>query len=193
MANKKSTLQEAYEKDVLKGLMTALNIKNKMSTPKMEKVKINVGIGTYIKNGGKDFTPILANITDISGQKPVTVNARKAISNFKLRAGMPVGVSVTLRKKRMYDFVSKLVNVALPRTRDFRGISVKGFDGKGNYTLGIKDCSIFPEISHENLERPHGLQITITTSAGNNYGGYLLLKGLGFPFKDEVKNPEEKK
>ncbi len=187
---KKSTMQETYEKEVLKELMKALNIKNPLETPKIEKVKVNVGIGNYIKSGGKDFTPVIQNITDITGQKPVVANAKKAISNFKLRIGMPVGVSVTLRKKRMYDFVNKLANVVLPRTRDFRGISVKGFDGRGNYSFGVKDCSIFPEVNPENLDRPHGLQITITTSAKDNYSGYLLLKQLGFPFKDEVKPPK---
>ncbi len=187
----KSTLQEDYEKKISASLMKELGV-TPMATPKLEKVQLNVGIGTYIKSGGKDFSPIIENIAAITGQKPVVKNAKKAISNFKLRAGMPVGITVTLREKKMYDFVNKLVNVVLPRTRDFRGITVKGFDGNGNFSLGIKDCSIFPEIKPENLDRPHGLQITVKTNAKDNYSGYLLLKGLGFPFKDEVKAPETK-
>ncbi len=190
MPTKKPTLQEQYEKEIQKELMKALGIKNPLAIPRLEKAKVNVGVGSYIQSGGKDFTPVITNITDITGQKPVVANAKKAISNFKLRAGMPVGVNVTLRKKRMYDFISKLVNIVLPRTRDFRGISVKGFDGRGNYSIGIKDTSVFLEIDPENLDKPHGLQVTVTTTANNDYEGYLLLKGLGFPFKDEVKKPK---
>ncbi len=184
------TLQEKYDTVIRKELSAKLKVKNILALPRLSKVNVNIGVGTYIKNGGKDLAPVTTNVTDITGQKPIITKAKKAISNFKLRAGMPVGIYVTLRKKRMNDFVDKLVNVVLPRTRDFRGISVKGFDGRGNYNLGIKDCSIFPEINPANLERPHSLQITITTTAKNNYEGYLLLKGFGFPFKDEIKEPK---
>ncbi|EKD63371.1 MAG: 50S ribosomal protein L5 [uncultured bacterium] len=188
----KAKIQTVEKKEMIKHLKDELNVKNILALPKLLKVKVNVGIGTYIRAGGKDFTPVVKNITDITGQKPIVTKSRKAISNFHLRAKMPVGVSVTLRKHRMNDFINKLVNVALPRTRDFRGISVKGFDGMGNYNLGIKDINIFPEISLENIDRPHGLQITIATSAKNNYEGYVLLKALGFPFKDEIKSPSAK-
>lgn len=187
MTSKKSTLQDKYEKEVLKKLQDTLNRKNPNSLPKLEMVKLNIGIGSYIRSGNKDFSPVIENLQDITGQKPITMNAKKAISNFKLREGMPVALNVTLRKQRMYDFLNKLVNVVLPRTRDFRGISVKGFDKHGNYNLGIQDISIFPEINLENLEKTHGLQVTVATSAKNNYEGYLLLKELGFPFKDEIK------
>lgn len=183
----KAKIRTMEKKNVMNHLKKTLNLKNVLATPRLVKVKINVGIGTYVRAGGKDFSPIVKNITDITGQKPIVTKSRKAISNFHLRAKMPVGVTVTLRKHRMNDFINKLVNVALPRTRDFRGISVKGFDNKGNYNLGIQDINIFPETSMENIERSHGLQVTIVTSAKDNYEGYILLKALGFPFKDEIK------
>lgn len=184
----KAKIETMAKKDIVQYLKDSLGLKNVFATPRLVKVKINVGIGTYVRAGGKDFTPIMKNITDITSQKPMVTKSRKAISNFHLRENMPVGVTVTLRKHRMNDFINKLVNVTLPRTRDFRGISVKGFDGRGNYNLGIKDVSIFPEVSVENIERIHGLQITIATTAKNDYEGYLLLKALGFPFKDEIKS-----
>lgn len=183
----KVKIQTMKKKDMAKYLKDTLNVKNILATPKMLKVKVNIGIGTYVRAGGKDFSPVVKNVTDITGQKPVVTKSRKAISNFHLREKMPVGITITLRKHRMNDFVNKLVNVALPRTRDFRGISVKGFDGLGNYNLGIKDINIFPEVSLDNIERSHGLQVTIVTNAKNNYEGYVLLKALGFPFKDEIK------
>ena len=187
MANKKSTIQDQYEKEVVKKLQEALNEKNLNAIPKLKMAKINVGIGSFIRSGNKDFNPVIENLQDITGQKPVTINAKQAISNFKLREGMPVGLNVTLRGKRMYDFINKLINVVLPRTRDFRGISVKGFDRNGNYNLGMSDISIFPEINLDNLEKTHGIQTTIVTTAKTPYEGYLLLKELGFPFKDEIK------
>ncbi|MFA6528184.1 MAG: 50S ribosomal protein L5 [Candidatus Gracilibacteria bacterium] len=190
-ATVKAKIETMDKKDILQYLKDSLGLKNTFATPRLVKVKINVGIGTYVRAGGKDFTPVVKNITDITSQKPIITKSKKAISNFHLRAKMPVGVTVTLRKHRMNDFINKLVNITLPRTRDFRGISVKGFDGRGNYNLGIKDISIFPEAKLENLERTHGLQITIATTAKNDYEGYLLLKALGFPFKDEVKSEKK--
>ncbi|MBU1018360.1 MAG: 50S ribosomal protein L5 [Patescibacteria group bacterium] len=189
MTSKKSTLQDQYEKEVVKKLQTELNRKNVHAIPKLEKVKINIGIGSWIRSGNKDFQPIIDNLQDITGQKPITNKSKKAISNFKLREGMPVGLTVTLRKKRMYDFINKLVNVVMPRMRDFRGISTKGFDKNGNYNIGMNDVSIFPEVNLENTEKIHGIQITVNTSAKTPYEGYLLLKELGFPFKDEIKPP----
>ena len=165
MTSKKSTLQDQYEKEVVKKLQTELNRKNVHAIPKLEKVKINIGIGSWIRSGNKDFQPIIDNLQDITGQKPITNKSKKAISNFKLREGMPVGLTVTLRKKRMYDFINKLVNVVMPRMRDFRGISTKGFDKNGNYNIGMNDVSIFPEVNLENTEKIHGIQITVNTSA----------------------------
>ncbi|KKR07798.1 MAG: 50S ribosomal protein L5, large subunit ribosomal protein L5 [Candidatus Peregrinibacteria bacterium GW2011_GWE2_39_6] len=167
--------------------------KSSMANPKISKVTINIGIGSYVQTGDKNFEPILSNVAALTGQKPVVAKARKAISNFKLRIGMPVGVTVTLRGKRLKDFLSRLINIALPRIRDFRGISVRGFDGKGNYTLGIKEVTVFPEVNPDNINRNHGLQITIQTTAKTNRQGYELLKGMGFPFRDEVSEQPSKK
>ncbi|MFA5842935.1 MAG: 50S ribosomal protein L5 [Candidatus Gracilibacteria bacterium] len=183
-------MKETYNK-LVPVLKKELNIKNTLALPRLMKVNINVGIGSYVQSGDKNYDTILENITRLAGQKPVVTKAKKAISNFKLRIGMPVGITVTLRGQRMYDFVSRLVNIVLPRIRDFRGITVKGFDGKGNYSIGIKEVTVFPEVNPDNITRNHGLQITISTSAKTDYQGYRLLKGLGFPFKDEVKAPEK--
>ncbi|MBI5754697.1 50S ribosomal protein L5 [Candidatus Peregrinibacteria bacterium] len=174
--------QEHFKKEIIPRLMKELNIKNIMAVPRITKVKINVGIGTYLA-GGKDYSEVVKNITEMSGQKPIVTHAKKAISNFKIRIGLPVGITVTLRKKRMYDFVNKLVNSVLPRTRDFRGIPPKSFDKKGNYSLGISEFTVFPEIRPEDIVKNHGVEITIVTSAKNDEEGYALLKNLGFPFK----------
>ncbi|EKD93783.1 MAG: hypothetical protein ACD_28C00062G0009 [uncultured bacterium] len=161
---------------------------NPMAIPRITKVSINVGIGSYIQKGGdKNFDPVIENIKRLSGQKPMITKAKKAISNFKLREGMPVGVAVTLRGPRMNDFLTRLVHIVLPRIRDFRGISARGFDGRGTYTLGIKEITVFPEVNPDNVSRNHGVQITISTTAEKNTEGYLLLKGMGFPFRDEPK------
>ncbi|MDP2624602.1 MAG: 50S ribosomal protein L5 [Candidatus Peregrinibacteria bacterium] len=181
-------MKDTYKKTVVATLKKELKQENEMAIPKLTKVTLNVGIGSYVRSGDKNFDPVIENITMLSGQKPIVKNARLAISNFKLREGNPVGVAVTLRGDRLYDFVNRLVNVVLPRIRDFRGISVKGFDGKGNYTLGIKEITVFPEVNPDSISRNHGMQITIGTSATNNREGYLLLKNLGFPFKDEIKD-----
>ncbi|EKD48367.1 MAG: 50S ribosomal protein L5 [uncultured bacterium] len=186
--SKKQEVQTLSPKEIAKKLKQELGVKNDLAVPRVEKIKVHAGIGTYtIKANNKDFTPVVNNIMAITGQKPITSKARKAISNFKLRAGMPVGVSVTLRRKRMYDFLNKFINIVMPRIRDFRGVSVKGFDGKGNYNIGLKDCNVFPEINIENVDKPHGIGISIITSAKNNREGYVLLKAMGFPFKDEIK------
>lgn len=183
-------LKEAYKNTIAAQLKKDLGIKNANAVPKLEKIIINVGIGSYVRSGDKNFDPVVENITSLSGQKPVVVNARISVSNFKLREGQPVGVMNTLRGDNMYEMIERLVHVVLPRIRDFRGITVKGFDGKGNYTLGIKEVTVFPEVNPDNISRNHGLQITIVTSATNDYEGYRLLKSLGMPFKDEVKKPE---
>jgi large subunit ribosomal protein L5 len=169
-------------------LKKELEIKNNHAVPRVTKVNVSVGIGSYIRKGGdKNFEQVIENLTALTGQKPVINKSRMAVSNFKLRVGDPVGVSITLRGKRMNDFLTRLVGVALPRIRDFRGISSSGFDGNGNYTLGIKEVTVFPEVNPDNISRNHGLQITINTTAKDNLSAYKLLKALGFPLKDEPK------
>ncbi len=182
-----STLKVKYDKEVLDHLRKELGRKNLNNLPQLEKVSINVGIGSMVTQGNKNYSEVQENISAITGQTPNVRKARISVSNFKLREGMPVGLTATLRGDKMYDFVARLVNIALPRVRDFRGISVKGFDGKGNYSIGIKDVTIFPEVSPENLARTHGLQVNIQTSTRSDYEAYILLKALGFPFRDEVK------
>lgn len=180
-------MKTVYQKKVIPVLKQELGIKNRFAVPRIEKITINIGIGSYIRNADKNFDPVIENLTMLSGQKPVIVKARKAISNFKLREGNPVGLMVTLRGQRMYDFLSRLVNVILPRIRDFRGISAKGFDGQGNYTMGLKEVTVFPEVNPDSIIKNHGLQITLKTTAKTNLRGYHLLKTMGFPFRDEVK------
>lgn len=182
-------LKQQYDKEIAKKLAEVLARKNPESLPKLLKVSVNAGVGKIMTQGNKDYSYIEKAITDITGQQPNVRKARLSVSNFKLREGTVVGISTTLRGRKMYDFIERLVNTALPRVRDFRGISVKGFDGKGNYCLGLKDYSIFPALEGESLSKSHGLQINVCTSAENDYEAYLLLKAFGFPFKDEVKAP----
>ncbi len=172
-----------FDKETEEKLKQTLGVKNRMAIPRITKVAISVGIGTYIKSHNKDFSNVVENITAITGQKPIITKAKKAVSNFKLREKDPVGITVTLRKKRMEDFVTKLVKIVFPRTRDFRGLSPKAFDGKGNYTIGFKEHTVFPEISPDDVMKLHGLQVTIITSAKTDEEGLELLKVLGFPFK----------
>ncbi len=176
------SLQEHYKKKVAIELKKKLNVKNVHAVPKLVSVHVNVGIGSYVSSG-KDHEDVVKNITAITGQKPMVQRSKKAISNFKLKINMPTGVLVTLRGKRMYDFVEKLISVVLPRIRDFRGISPKAFDGKGNYSIGIKEHSVFPEILSEDVSKIHGVQVNIRTNAGNNDDARELLTALGFPFK----------
>ncbi|QQR55521.1 50S ribosomal protein L5 [Candidatus Peregrinibacteria bacterium] len=159
---------------------------NPHALPILKKVSVHVGIGSMVTGGNKDFSHVEKNLLDVTGQKPVVRKARMAISNFKLRKGLPVGIHVTLRGNRMNDFIGRLVNIALPRVRDFRGISVRGFDGHGNFALGLEDCTIFPEVNQENMTRGHGMQINVCTTARSNREAYLFLKSLGFPFRDEI-------
>lgn len=176
------TAKEIFDKEIAPKLMKEMGIKNVMAVPRLSRVHVNVGIGTRMRNS-KDYSDIEKNVSLISGQKPVVTKARKAISNFKLREGMPNGIICTIRGPRMYDFVSRLVNVTLPRTRDFRGISKKAFDSKGNYSVGIKDCSIFAEVNPDDITHFHGIQINIITTAKNNQDAEKLLRALNFPFK----------
>ncbi len=175
-------MQETYKKEMVPALMKELNISNIMEVPKIEKIVLNMGIGTYIRSGNKDYSILLEHLALISGQAPVVKNARKAISNFKLRAGMPVGLTVTLRGENMYAFLEKLVHIVLPRVRDFRGISPKSFDGEGNYNFGIKEHTIFPEVPQDDVVKNHGIQITVKTTAKNKDAGKALLDQMGFPF-----------
>lgn len=184
------SLKDRYRQEIAGELQKKLGLSNINAVPKLSKVIINVGIGKMMA-GGKDYSDVEQNIKNIAGQKPVIAKSRKAISNFKLREGMPVGVHATLRGPRMYDFVSKFVNITLPRTRDFRGISPRSFDGKGNYSLAIKEHTVFPEINPDDIVKHHGVQITFVTTAKTNEEAFELLKALGFPFQ-ERKNPAKK-
>jgi large subunit ribosomal protein L5 len=177
------SLKERYESEVVPSLMDTFQYKNIMQVPKVEKIVLNMGLGEAIHN-----IKILDSASDelaaISGQKPIVRRAKKSIAAFKLREGMPVGCMVTLRGKRMYDFLDKLVNITLPRVRDFRGISGKAMDGNGNYTLGITEQIIFPEIDYDKIDKIKGLNISIVTSARTDEEGKELLKLLGMPFKN---------
>lgn len=176
------TLQDTYKKDIVPKLQKDLGIKNIMEVPKLEKVVLNMGIGTYIRSGNKDYSVLVEHLALITGQAPVVKNAKKAISNFKLRAWMPVGITVTLRGENMYNFLDKLVNIVLPRVRDFRGISGKSFDKEWNYNFGIKEHTIFPEVPQDDVVKNHGLQITVKTTATSKEAGKQLLTEMGFPF-----------
>jgi len=176
-------LQARFTKDILPKLKEKLGKKNTMSVPKITKIKVNVGMGSYIKSHNKDYSNIIENIAAITGQKPVLTKAKKAISNFKVRQGEIVGTSVTLRGKRMYVFLNKLINIVFPRVRDFRGLNKKGFDGTGNYSIGFREHTVFPEISPDDVIKTHGMQISIVTSAKTDEEGLELLTALGFPFK----------
>lgn len=183
MTTKVLTFKKNYQQNITPVLMKKLDIKNINAVPKVQKIIINVGIGKLL-SGGKDYSEVVQNISLIAGQKPVIAKSRKAISNFKLRENMPVGIYVTLRGDKMYNFINKLVNITIPRARDFRGISPRSFDGKGNYSLAIREHTVFPEINPDDIVKLHGLQITIVTSAKNDEQGYQLLKALGFPFQE---------
>ena len=171
-----------FKSQVIPAVQKQLNIKNPMAVPTLKQVNINVGIGTLTKNT-KDFSDVIENVSKIAGQKPVVTNAKLAISNFKLRKGMPTGITVTLRGQKMYDFVYRLVNIVFPRVRDFRGLKTKSFDGRGNYSVGFKEALVFPEINPDDVMNIHGIQITFNTTATNDEEGRALLDGMGFPFK----------
>jgi large subunit ribosomal protein L5 len=162
-------------------LVKEFGYKNVMAVPKIEKISINLGMGEATSNS-KVIDGAVAELTAITGQKPIITKAKKSIAAFKLREGMPIGVAVTLRGDRMYEFFDRLVSVALPRVRDFRGVSAKSFDGRGNYTLGIKDQLIFPEIDYNKVDKARGMNINITTSAKSDAEGLALLRQMGMPF-----------
>jgi large subunit ribosomal protein L5 len=176
-----SQLKEFYSKEVIPKLMETFKYKNIMEVPRLDKVVLNMGLGEAIQNI-KMLDSASAELQIIAGQHPVITKAKKSIAAFKLREGMPIGCMVTLRRTRMYDFFYKLVNIALPRVRDFRGISGKAFDGRGNYSLGIKEQIIFPEIDYDKIDRVKGLNISVVTSAKTDKEGKELLRLLGMPF-----------
>lgn len=175
-------IEEKYKKETVPALMKRFSYKNVMQVPRMEKIVINVGMGDAIQNA-KLMDAVTGDIAAITGQKPVIRRATKAISNFKLRAGLPIGCMVTLRKARMYEFFDRLVNVTIPRIRDFRGISPNSFDGRGNYNLGLVEQIIFPEIDYDKVEKIMGMNVTVVTSAKTDEEGFELLKSMGVPFR----------
>ena len=175
-------LKEHYHKKVIPALTKEFSYKNVMAVPKIQKISLNIGMGEATQNP-KLMDGAVNELAQIAGQKPVITKARKSIAAFKLREDMSIGCTVTLRGQRMYEFFDRLVNVSLPRVRDFRGVSTKSFDGRGNYTLGVKDQLIFPEIDYNKVEKLKGMNICITTSARTDAEGLALLKHLGMPFR----------
>jgi large subunit ribosomal protein L5 len=175
-------LRERFEKEVRAALVKEFGFKNTMQAPKLDKIVVNMGLGEAINNG-KIIDASVEQLATITGQKPVITKARKSIANFKLRQGQSIGAMVTLRGDRAYEFFDRLVSIALPRVRDFKGVSPKAFDGKGNYTLGIREQIIFPEINYDKVEKIKGMNITVVTTARNDEEGRALLRALGMPFR----------
>ena len=181
----KPRLQVLYETRVRSRLTEQFGFANPYRVPRVEKVVINVGMGEASKNA-KLLDSVVAELGAITGQKPVVTRARKSISNFSLREGMPVGAKVTLRGPRMYEFLDRLINVAIPRVRDFRGVPSRSFDGRGNYTLGVKEQMIFPEIDYDKVDQIHGMDIVIVTSTSKDAEAFALLREMGMPFRGET-------
>jgi large subunit ribosomal protein L5 len=177
-----SRLKERYTKELAPGLQKELGLKNPMAVPKLHKVVINMGIGEATQNQ-KVLDPLVADLAQISGQKPVTTRAKKSIAAFKVRENMPIGAMVTLRGDAMYEFLDRLINIVLPRVRDFRGVSTKSFDGRGNYTLGLRDQIIFPEIDYAKVEKLKGMNVTVVTTAKDDNEARALLRAFGMPFR----------
>ena len=182
-----SRLLEEYNNQIKKNLQSKLGLKNIFEVPKLKKIILNMGVGDG-KDDSKLIDKAIDDLTLISGQKAIKTKSKKAISGFKIREGMPLGVKVTLRNKIMYEFLDRLVNIAIPRIRDFRGLNLKSFDGKGNFSMGIKEHVIFPEINFDKVEKIRGMDITICTSAKNNNEAIELLKGFNMPFKNNQVN-----
>ncbi|HET8568784.1 MAG TPA: 50S ribosomal protein L5 [Candidatus Limnocylindria bacterium] len=180
----KSALKERYEKTVRDDLRKQFGYANVMQIPKVEKVVVNIGMGEAIGNA-KAMDAAAADLATITGQKPIVTKSKKAISNFRLRIGMPIGLKVTLRGERMWYFLEKLLTVALPRIRDFQGVPERSFDGRGNYTLGLKEQLVFPEIEYDKIDRLRGLEVTIITTAKTDEEGRALLRALGMPFRQD--------
>lgn len=177
-------LKERYQKELVPALMKTLNLESVMQVPRLEKVVVNIGMGEAMDNT-KALDAAVSDVTQITGQKPVITKARKSIANFKLREGRAIGVKVTLRGERMWAFVDRLVNIVLPRVRDFRGVSADSFDGRGNYTLGLREQLIFPEIEYDKIDKIRGMEITIVTTSPTDDQAAVLLQLLGMPFRKE--------
>lgn len=175
-------LYTEYKGDIKSKLSEQFDYDNVMAVPKLEKIVINCGVGEAVENE-KRLDTVVDNVAKIAGQHPIITRAKKSISNFKTREGLPIGCKVTLRKKQMYEFLDRLINLALPRTRDFRGIPDRSFDGRGNYTLGVKEHTIFPEIDTDEVDELHGMDITFVTSAETDEEAYALLNAFGMPFQ----------
>lgn len=174
--------RDKYHNEIRESLKKELGIENPMAIPRLEKIVINMGLGEATQNV-KIMDPLVADLASIAGQKPVITKAKKSIAQFKLREGMPIGAMVTLRGDNMYEFLDRLISIALPRVRDFRGVSTKSFDGRGNYTLGLRDQLIFAEIDYAKVDKLKGMNVTIVTTAKDDNGARALLKGFGMPFR----------
>jgi len=181
-AKERPRLRARFEKEVAPALLKELELKNVMAVPRLHKIVVNMGVGEATQNA-KVLDPAVNELGQITGQKPIITKAKKSIAAFKVRAGQSIGAMVTLRGDRMYEFFDRLVNIVLPRVRDFRGVSTKSFDGRGNYTLGLHDQLIFPEISYEKVDKLKGMNVTIVTTAANDNQARTLLKHLGMPFR----------
>ena len=189
MADSKPRMQQRYEETIRQALVEKHSYRNPHEVPRIEKITLNMGVGSAI--GDKKILDLAVDaMTEIAGQKPVITTARKSIANFRLREGMPIGCMVTLRRQRMYEFLDRLISIVLPRVRDFRGISRKAFDGQGNYTLGLTEQLVFPELNPDKFTRPQGMNITIVTTARSNEEGRDLLELFGMPFKQDKKKTD---
>jgi large subunit ribosomal protein L5 len=184
MAGQKTTarLKEKFSKEIAPALAKELGLANPMAVPRLHKIVVNMGVGEATQNS-KMLDPLVNDVAQITGQKPIVTRAKKSIAAFKVREGMPIGAMVTLRGDRMYEFLDRLINTALPRVRDFRGVSTKSFDGRGNYTLGLRDQLIFPEIDYAKVDKLKGMNVTIVTTARDDNQARALLKHLGMPFR----------
>jgi len=183
MSDFQPRLRNKYKDEIVPQLMKDFGFKNVMQVPKLERIVVNMGLGEAVQNA-KIIESAAEELTVITGRKPIVTRAKKSIASFKLREGMPIGVMVTLRGKQMYDFLDRLISLALPRTRDFKGISPKAFDGRGNYTLGIREQIVFPEINYDKIDRIKGMNVTLVTTAKTDEQGRALLKSLGMPFRN---------
>jgi large subunit ribosomal protein L5 len=181
-AKERPRLRTRFDKEVAPALLKELELKNVMAVPRLNKIVVNMGVGEATQNS-KILDPAVNELTQITGQRPITTKAKKSIAAFKVREGQSIGVMVTLRGDRMYEFLDRLVNIVLPRVRDFKGVSTKSFDGRGNFTLGLHDQLIFPEISYEKVDKQKGMNVTIVTTAANDNQARTLLKHLGMPFR----------
>jgi large subunit ribosomal protein L5 len=177
-------LQDYYNQEIVPALMRSLSIKNVMEVPRIKKIVVNIGVGEALDNA-KALDAAVADLIQITGQKPIITRARKSIAAFKLREGRSIGVKVTLRGERMWSFLDRLLNIALPRVRDFRGVSSNAFDGRGNYTMGLREQLVFPEIDYDKIDKLRGLEVSIVTTARNDEEGRQLLELLGMPFRKE--------